>query len=144
MKKLEIGTKVFDVRYGWGEVIRIVKESEYDIIVEYEDKNGQREEYDKNGKWISGDLVSLLSLTEYSLEKGGFTPIHAEPPLQVGELAFFYFHNGTHLHYSAIADINNDCNGNPIKYFTVCGYTFDYASREIPQWFLDKQKEYNV
>jgi len=96
--------------------------------------------YEYNGKWSVYDINPTLSLTEYSLEKGGFTPIDAEPPLQVGEMAYFYFHNGTHLHYSAIADINNDCNGNPIKYFTVCGYTFDYASREIPQWFLDKFK----
>jgi hypothetical protein len=132
MKKLEIGTKVFDVRFGWGEVSRY-QENTFCVMF------GQvLQSYEYNGKWSVYDINPTLSLTEYSLEKGGFTPIDTEPPLQVGELAFFYFHNGTHLHYSAIADINNDCNGNPIKYFTVCGYTFDYASREIPQWFLDK------
>jgi hypothetical protein len=138
MKELQKGTKVFDIRYGWGKIqafINNIYTVDYDI---------HKRDYYSEGKYSVCDGNPLLSLTEYSLEKGGFTPIHAEPPLQVGELAFFYFHNGTHLHYSAIADINNDCNGNPIKYFTVCGYTFDYASREIPQWFLDKQKEYNV
>jgi hypothetical protein len=134
MKKLKVGTKVFDIRFGWGEVSRY-QENTFCVIF------GQvLQSYEYNGKWSVYDINPTLSLTEYSLEKGGFTPIDAEPPLQVGEMAYFYFHNGTHLHYSAIADINNDCNGNPIKYFTVCGYTFDYASQEIPQWFLDKFK----
>lgn len=134
MKKLEIGTKVFDVRYGWGKIENNT-ERYYDVNF-----GTHIEHYQRDGKWSVFDFNPMLSLTEYSLEKGGFTPIDAEPPLQVGEMAYFYFHNGTHLHYSAIADINNDCNGSPIKYFTVCGYTFDYASREIPQWFLDKFK----
>jgi len=133
MKKLKIGTKVFDVMYGWGTVFGSDSD---EVAVQF--PNGSIGTYLPDGKKNSNCINPILSLTEYSLEKGGFTPIDTEPPLQVGELAFFYFHNGTHLHYSAIADINNDCNGNPIKYFTVCGYTFDYASREIPQWFLDK------
>jgi hypothetical protein len=139
MKKLQIGTKVFDIRFGWGEVIRFIKEMEYPIIVEYKDKNGQLEEYNEKGKWISGDLVSLLSLTEYSLEKGGFTPIGAEPPLQVGELAYFWYSKESDsLMYGIIDEIRNDG-----RFICDC-LDWVYASREIPQWFLDKQKEYNV
>jgi hypothetical protein len=141
MKELQKGTKVFDVRFGWGEVIRFIKEMDYPIIVEYKDKNGQLEEYDKKGKWISGDLVSLLSLTEYSLEKGGFTPIDKEPPLQVGEMAYFWDdENDNQLVYKIVLYIGDDekvINSMGVK-------KYENASREIPQWFLDKQKKHDV
>jgi hypothetical protein len=135
MKKLQIGTKVFDVRYGWGE---ITSHSDYSYYVKFKSGNCC---YTFEGKWNDHDFNPMLSLTEYSLEKGGFTPIDAEPPLQIGEMAYFWDdENDNQLVYKIVLYIGDDekvINSMGVK-------KYENASREIPQWFLDKQKEYNV
>ncbi len=135
MKKLQIGTKVFDIRFGWGEVSRY-QENTFCVIF------GQvLQSYEYNGKWSVYDINPTLSLTEYSLEKGGFTPIDAEPPLQIGEMAYFWDdENDNQLIYKIVLYIGDDekvINSMGVK-------KYENASREIPQWFLDKQKKHDV
>jgi hypothetical protein len=135
MKKLQIGTKVFDIRFGWGEVSRY-QENTFCVIF------GQvLQSYQYNGKWSVYDINPTLSLTEYSLEKGGFTPIDAEPPLQIGEMAYFWDdENDNQLIYKIVLYIGDDekvINSMGVK-------KYENASREIPQWFLDKQKKHDV
>jgi hypothetical protein len=129
MKKLKIGTKVFDIRFGWGEVSTYQENTFYVIF-------GQvLQSYEYNGKWSVYDINPTLSLTEYSLEKGGFTPIDTEPPLQVGEMAYFWNENPYSL-YLVLSSFDGVTYSD--KVITSCGFIMDKASREIPQWFLDK------
>jgi hypothetical protein len=105
------------------------------------DDMGLDDIYDETGRTHLGSKSPILSLFEYSLEKGGFTPIDAEPPLQIGEMAYFWDdENDNQLVYKIVLYIGDDekvINSMGVK-------KYENASREIPQWFLDKQKKHNV
>jgi len=73
MKKLEIGTRVFDIRWGWGAIVEYREDFDkisYPIIVRFDGKGIST--YTLSGVHSMGDSSPLLSLTEYSLENGGF------------------------------------------------------------------------
>jgi hypothetical protein len=135
MKELQKGTKVFDIRYGWGKIQAFINNI---YTVDY---GIHKRDYYSEGKYSVCDGNPLLSLTEYSLEKGGFTPIDAEPPLQIGEMAYFWDdENDNQLVYKIVLYIGDDekvINSMGVK-------KYENASREIPQWFLDKQKKHDV
>jgi hypothetical protein len=133
MKKLKIGTKVFDVRYGWGKIIETYFGENYPYIVHF--INYPKFVYSIDGKFNINENCPTLSLTEYSLEKGGFTPIDTESPLQVGEMAYFWNENPYSL-YLVLSSFDGVTYSD--KVITSCGFIMDKASREIPQWFLDK------
>lgn len=65
------GDRVFDIFYGWGEVINIITDDseleEYPIRVNFT-KKGVILSYMKDGKFEANDNFPRLSLTEYTLE----------------------------------------------------------------------------
>lgn len=69
---LPVGTRVFDVQFGFGKVKENDTLAFYPLDVEF-DENAER--YTRDGELFLNDKVPVLSLTEYPLENGGFTPI---------------------------------------------------------------------
>ena len=69
-----VGDKVFDIRYGWGTIIKYNATQNYPIEVKF-DKNDLEEiiRYTKYGKDYKLDDAGLLSFTEYDLVNGGFS-----------------------------------------------------------------------
>ena len=77
-KLLPKGTKVYDIRYGWGEIERHNENLryEYDVFFTNQDTGSKfGYSYDSEGYVEKAYLTPLLSLTEYNLTNGGFTPI---------------------------------------------------------------------
>lgn len=66
----KVGDKVFDIFYGWGEVIEIIVAKEEDntylIEVMFPDQTCT-DIYTKDGKWDEYDKLPRLSFTEYSI-----------------------------------------------------------------------------
>lgn len=50
------GDKVFDIRYGWGEVTKVDTDSNFFV------------EFSNDSRWYNLDYKKLLSFTEYTLE----------------------------------------------------------------------------
>lgn len=65
----EKGDKVFDIRYGWGTIVKYNATQNYPIEVKF-DKNDLEEliRYTKYGKDYKLDDAGLLSFTEYGLD----------------------------------------------------------------------------
>ena len=70
----KVGDRVFDVRYGWGTIVKYNATQNYPIEVKF-DKNDLEEliRYTKYGKDYKLDDAGLLSFTEYDLINGGFS-----------------------------------------------------------------------
>lgn len=62
----KVGDKVFDIRCGWGEVIKYEIDLSYPVQVRT--KNGGVEGYTHDGKVYSSDLNTVLSFKEYTLQ----------------------------------------------------------------------------
>lgn len=82
MKKqtFEKGDRVFDILYGWGEVVGVYKTGLYVVKVKF---NNIKDKiyYTIDGKYEHKDLAPRLSFTEYNYENGGFSqerPINYE------------------------------------------------------------------
>lgn len=135
-KLLPIGTKVFDVRYGWGEVIETNSERYYPIKVSFNNNIGLS--YTENGYYESTHNNPILSLTEYNLKDGGFTPITEFDPdaPKVGDVGYFWnSEKQLTISYSKIIEISNGCFINP-------NYTqWENFSKEVPQWFIEKMEK---
>ena len=72
----QVGDTVYDARFGWGAVIKIVKNideflTEYPTTVLF--NNDEYQEYTLDGKYLKEDLTPSLSFTEYDFVKGGFS-----------------------------------------------------------------------
>lgn len=70
----KVGDRVFDVRHGWGTIVKYNATQNYPIEVKF-DKNDLEEliRYTKYGKDYKLDDAGLLSFTEYDLVNGGFS-----------------------------------------------------------------------
>ena len=66
----KVGDKVFDIRFGWGEVKEIQEEGVHLVRVDFDNCSSN---YTKDGKGYYTDLSSMLSFTEYDLVNGGFS-----------------------------------------------------------------------
>ena len=68
------GDRVFDIRYGWGTIVKYNATQNYPIEVEF-DKDDLEEliYYTKYGKDYKLNDAGLLSFTEYDLVNGGFS-----------------------------------------------------------------------
>lgn len=135
-KLLPIGTKVFDIRFGWGEVIKAINNTKlFPIYVSFEKRNV---DYTIDGLYNKGEINPTLSLTEYNLINGGFTPItdfDFDAP-KVGDVGYFWDKEEQFtLSYSRIKEI--------LKYgFLNQNKTeWRYFSKEVPQWFKDKMSD---
>ena len=69
-----VGDRVFDIRHGWGTIVKYNATQNYPIEVEF-DKDDLEEliYYTKYGKDYKLDDAGLLSFTEYDLVNGGFS-----------------------------------------------------------------------
>lgn len=61
----KVGDKVYDIRFGWGEVVAIIADRSYPVEVDF---NGCEETYTYTGQYIIEHVTPLLSLTEYTLQ----------------------------------------------------------------------------
>jgi hypothetical protein len=75
----KVGDKVFDISYGWGEVIRIKDISSNPIYVVFD--CSKSELYSTSGKKMLAENITL-SFTEYTLD--GFSQERPEPEIEKG------------------------------------------------------------
>lgn len=91
-RNFEIGDKVFDIRYGWGEVVETRDPKEWFPIVVRFENDPEEIVYAEDGKSKFEDSVPLLSFTEYNLH--GFTK---DKPLDynkfIGKWGMFWSNN---------------------------------------------------
>lgn len=130
---LPVGTKVFDIRFGWGEVKEYIS-GEFPITAKM---NGTYYYYTKDGYGYSAtNRVPILSLTEYTLEKGGFTPISdywSKP--KIGDWGYFWDYTYTNTAiFTQLKDIDSD------NKFHTSTAKWDNFSHEIPS-YIKKQME---
>ena len=131
---LPVGEKVFDIRFGWGEIISVNVELEYPYLVSVEKTKNR---YNLDGKYISFDLKPTLSLTEYDLYNGGFTPLSDYNKPKVGDFGFFWNNRDVsfqNLVYSKLIKID-------IFNYDAKGEVWENFSKEIPDWFLKKMNK---
>lgn len=125
---MKAGTKVFDIRYGWGVTYDRFSDKFFTIGVDFK---GFKVYYKVNGE--SGDGHKWLSQTEYSLETGGFTAIDS---LKVGDMVYVWDNEDIDnwLVYGKVSSLDSKLTF-PFK---IGVGSWGYASKEIPQWFIDK------
>jgi hypothetical protein len=63
-QKFKVGDKVFDILFGWGEVVDIDSLIYYPIEVDFENDTTN---YTRNGKYMDDAITPTLSHTEYRL-----------------------------------------------------------------------------
>jgi hypothetical protein len=126
---LKVGTKVFDVQYGWGEIYSVFKNTVYPLRVKFINDN-DIVAYTINGKCYESDLVPTLSLTEYTLENGGFTPLSDYNKPKVGDFGFFWDDEDMAI-FSKLIKIG-------LIYKTEDGSLFKYFSKETPDFIKEK------
>ena len=97
---------MFDIFYGWGEVINTITDDseleEYPIRVNFP-KKGVILSYMKDGKFEANDNFPRLSLAEYTLQ--GFSqerPINYE--VYIGKWGRFFDKNETHISIDKLVD----------------------------------------
>ncbi len=130
MKHLEIGTKVFDIRFGWGEITSVDIELIYLYEVSFEKIKNR---YNLEGKYLEDDFNATLSLTEYDLINGGFTPLSDYNKPQKFDVGYFWDHEGDHeIAYSQIIEIKDG------KYINSGFFEWTHFSKEVPEWFTKR------
>ena len=136
MKLLPIGTKVFDIRFGWGEIVDNNYGSGYTYKVRY---NLNREAaYAFSGKLHEIDINPILSLTEYDLINGGFTPLSDYNKPKKFDVGYFWDDEGDHdLIYSQLIEIKDG------KYTNSAFNKWAHFSKEVPEWFTKRIKNNN-
>jgi hypothetical protein len=122
MKTLPIGTKVYHVFLGEGEVVESLK---LDFYVKFNEKGKQ---------YYNHSSAGLLSLTPYTLEKGGFTPITEYSKPKVGDLGYFWDFENEAPRYGLLKHIKES---HTYRYTINKGGNFRCFSHEIPQEYID-------
>lgn len=115
MKKLlPIGTPVFYVNRGWGKISNHNNFGIYKLEVTFtlstEDNKECYISFTPDGKFLEDDMYPALSLTEYSLESGGFTPIskYWDTP-RIGDWGFFWdYTSNNSAFFAQLKDIDSN------------------------------------
>jgi hypothetical protein len=130
MKNLKIGTKVYDIRFGWGEITSV----DIDLIYSYEVSLEKiKNRYNLEGKYLEDDFTPTLSLTEYDLINGGFTPLSDYNKPQKFDVGYFWDDEGDHdLIYSQLIEIKDG------KYTNSAFNKWAHFSKEVPEWFTKR------
>lgn len=134
---LPVGTRVFDVFFGWG-VIEEYIHSVLDcpIVVQFD---VYKKKYTLLGYRYAHYLSQSLSLTEYTLEKGGFTPISdywTKP--KVGDWGYFWDNEDTgFVYYSQLTIISEM----EYPYELPNGAAYKYFSHEIPEHIKEQMQQ---
>jgi hypothetical protein len=63
-QEFKVGDKVFDILFGWGEVVHVDSLIHYPIEVDFENDTAN---YMRNGKYMDDAITPTLSHTEYRL-----------------------------------------------------------------------------
>jgi hypothetical protein len=135
MELLKIGTKVFDIRYGWGEITSVDIKLIYSYEVSFEKITNR---YDLEGKYLDTDCNATLSLTEYDLINGGFTTLSDYGKPKKFDVGYFWDDEGDHdLIYSQLIEIKDG------KYTNSAFNEWDHFSKEVPEWFTKRIKNNN-
>jgi hypothetical protein len=125
MKTLPIGTKVYHVFLGEGEVVACYPTEFY---VKFKDKESEQHYNEEN--------TGLLSLRPYTLEKGGFLPITEWGKAQIGDWGYFWNDHKTEpIRYGLLSSINKG-----LYFMNGAGvYTLAFTnfSEEIPEEYID-------
>lgn len=84
----KVGDKVFDIRYGWGTVVKIYNTKSYPVFIQfYLDESNEDSKfntsYSRKGYSHGNHKVSLLSFTEYTLD--GFSQKRQAELPRIGE-----------------------------------------------------------
>jgi hypothetical protein len=130
MKNLEIGTRVYDIRFGQGEINSVDIELIYPYEVSFEKIKNT---YNLEGKYLEDDFNPTLSLTEYDLVNGGFTPLSDYNKPQKFDVGYFWDDEGDHdLIYSQLLEIKDG------KYINSAFNKWTHFSKEVPEWFTKR------
>lgn len=134
-KILPVGTKVFDALFGHGEVAETLFYDERTSRIRVLFKDGEEKAYNQDGKYSSHHKNPTLSLTEYTLEKGGFTPISEywiRP--KIGDWGYFWDREDTSLTFDELSYISNL--GSFVGKLSLSWFRF--FSHEIPEHIKQK------
>lgn len=126
-KILPVGTRVFDVRFGWGEIV------ETKVPVIYNESPILTVCYTRHERSYTSEYSPLLSLTEYTLEKGGFTPIsdYWNKP-KVGDWGYFWDNQAEPPKYGKLISIDYD---KPYHFqINIGGGFYRRFSKDIPEY----------
>ena len=135
MELLKIGTKVFDIRFGWGDIADNNYSVEHPYKVNY--KLHRRSCYTFSGKQNEIDINPILSLTEYDLINGGFTPLSDYNKPKVGDFGYFWDDNmilEPRVIISSITKISKINN----YYYDTTDTVYQHFSKEIPEFIKEK------
>ena len=130
------GTRVFDIRFGWGKVTGHHSfEYKYPIRVDFD---FAYRNYTADGFYIDTDKKNMLSLTEYTLENGGFTPISEYwNKSKVGEWGYFWDIKCEGIHFSQLKQIQEGRE----PYLSASGTTWMNFSEEMPQYIKEQMEQ---
>lgn len=134
-KMLPVGTKVFDVLFGHGEVADTLFYDERTSRIRVVFKDFEDMTYNQDGKCSDHHKNPTLSLTEYTLEKGGFTPISeywTKP--KKGDWGYFWDFESEGVHFSQLKQIQE---GDRL-YMSGNGHTWINFSHDMPEYIKQK------
>jgi hypothetical protein len=138
MELLKIGTKVFDIRFGWGEIVDNNYSVEHPYKVIFKDyADNWKEWYTLDGRHNVNDFNATLSLTEYDLINGGFNPLSDYNKPKVGDFGYFWDDNmvlETRVVLSSITKISKIYN----YYYDTTDTVYQHFSKEIPEFIKEK------
>ena len=131
----KVGDKVFDIQYGWGQVIAVdYYNRDYTVKVLFDLEN-KISIYTDDGKWKKGDRFPRLSFTEYTLS--GFSDKKVEKYADyLGKWGKFWNDNPNVVSVGKLAGCDEE--GNPYFYNTEGKNTyknFEPYSNEIMEKF---------
>jgi hypothetical protein len=114
---IPIGEKLFHLDYGTLEV-RDYKDGFY---------------YFRNNEVQIHEKSNYLSLTQYTLQNGGFTPLSDYNKPQKFDVGYFWIDESHHeLTYSQLIDIRED------KFINSGFAEWNNFSKEVPEWFTKR------
>lgn len=122
----KVGDRVFDIRFGWGDVFEVNELQEEGVWVQF-GYNDCRE-YNHLGMYTEFDVVPMLSFTEYTLQ--GFSQERPKKEPEIGSLCLFSDNE---------EEFNNNIGSvNKLKYIKV-SLDYPYCDEEGSWWKYCKQ-----
>ena len=139
MKKLPIGTKVFEINNGWGYISEVNENNSPIYMVTFESESKIRTlQMSEDGKiFRDNDMIPTVSLTEYDLINGGFTPLSDYNKPKVGDFGYFWDDNMVlepRVIMSSITKVPNIAN----FYYDTSDEGYKHFSKEIPEFIKEK------
>ena len=103
------GDRVFDIRHGWGKVTICRYDLSYPIGVQFDEDDSQEVIlYLKDGKFLFGDKLPLLSFTEYGFDNRFSQKRIADYNEYLGKWGKFWDKNGKDYVISRLERVKSD------------------------------------